>query len=241
MRIVGREESSSNLNEPAGPMRLLVVDSAPVLLEGLTALLGRQPEFEVFAAPDTKTLPPLSKSIPIELAIVDIASRTHDGWSDVRRIQEKMPAVRIVVMDETPHEYQHRRATRRQLSGLIVKHDPIRNLTETLLSTRSGGFAVSASVLECGRLTGRSSAVGLHLLTEREVDILRLIGDGWSMRSIAERLHISENTIDNHKTRILRKLGMHRIVDLVRFAIGMGLSVVDSRNCLPPASESESA
>jgi DNA-binding NarL/FixJ family response regulator len=241
MRVVRSDEPSPRITEALPPLRLLVVDSAPVLLEGLASLLSRQPGFEVFSAADARDLPSIANSASIDMALVDIASRKHDGWSDVRRTREIMPATRIVVMDEIVRDHQLRRAMRQALSGMIVKFDPIRNLVETLVGIRRSDFVISASVLEFGRGQDRGPAVGLHLLTEREVDILRLIGDGWLMKSIAERLRISEHTLDNHKTRILRKLGMHRIVDLVRFAIGIGLSVVDPKNCFPPGSESESA
>jgi DNA-binding NarL/FixJ family response regulator len=241
MRIVGRDDASPKRNEADPRLRLLVVDSAPVLLEGLSALLRRQPEFEVFSATDTRDLPSIARLAPIDVAIVDIASRSRDGWNDVRKIQETLPAARVVVMDEVVRDYPLRQAMRRRLAGLIIKHDPIRNLAEALLGIGKRDFVISVSVLECGRSRSGAPAVGLHLLTQREADILRLIGDGWSMRIIAERLRISEHTLDNHKTRILRKLGMHRIVDLVRFAIGMGLSFVDPKNCFPPGPESESA
>jgi DNA-binding NarL/FixJ family response regulator len=228
-------------------LRLLVVDSAPVLLEGLTSLLRGEREFEVTAAADARNLRPLAFSAPIEVALVDIGNQSHHGWTDVRRVQEALPAARIVVMDEIVRDHQLRQAMRQHLAGLIVKHDPIKNIAEALLRTRESDFVVSASVIKSGYSPGRgrglgpATPAGLHLLTARELDILRLIGDGLSPRRIAERLEISEHTIDNHKTRILRKLGMHRIVDLVRYAIGMGLSTVDPTTCFPPDEESESA
>jgi len=223
-------------------LRLLVVDSVPVLLEGLSSLLKQRHEFQVAVAADGFYLPPIALSAPIDVAIVDVAAKTHDGWRDVRKVREMLPAARIVVMDEIVRDHQLRRAMRQSLGGFIAKFDPIANITETLLEIRKSDFIVSQSVLECGYSMGRGhdsrgNAPGLHLLTQREVDVLRHIGDGLPMKDIAGRLRISECTLDNHKTRILRKLGMHRIVDLVRFAIGSGLSIVDETNCLPPVSE----
>jgi DNA-binding NarL/FixJ family response regulator len=157
-----------------------------------------------------------------------------------------LPATRIVVMDDLVRDHVLRRAMRQGLAGFVAKFDPIQNLAETLIGIRRSDFVVSQSVLECGYAAGRGyeagrggTTPGLHLLTQREVDVLRLIGDGMPMKNIAQRLRISECTLDNHKTRILRKLGMHRIVDLVRFSIGMGLSVVDATTCLPPSEASE--
>lgn len=71
-------------------------------------------------------------------------------------------------------------------------------------------------------------------LTAREQEVLKLIGDGYTFPGIAMRLALSAHTIDNHKTRILKKLGLHRTVDLVRFAVGVGLCVIDPTNRLPP-------
>jgi DNA-binding NarL/FixJ family response regulator len=229
------------------PVRLLIVDSVPVLLEGLASLLQARREFQVTAAADSRHLPAIALSTPIELAVIDVACKKHDGWADVRRVQETLPAARIVVMDEIVCDHQLRRAMRQSLAGFIAKFDPIQNIVETLLEIRRSDFVVSASVLDCGYSTprghdtARGTALGLHLLTHREVDVLRLIGDGLPMKDIARRLRISECTLDNHKTRVLKKLRMHRIVDLVRFAIGAGLSVIDESNCLPPVSEVESA
>jgi DNA-binding NarL/FixJ family response regulator len=213
-------------------------------MEGLASLLRRR-DFPVTATADSWHLPAVALSTPIEAAVVDISAKGHDGWSDVRRIQEILPAARIVVMEEFVREHQLRRAMRQNLAGFIAKFDPIQNIAETLLSIRRNDFVVSESVLECGYSTvrsgenGRGSGPGLHLLTQREVDVLRLIGDGLPMKDIAQLLQISECTLDNHKTRVLKKLHMHRIVDLVRFAVGTGLSVIDHSNCLPPVSEAE--
>jgi DNA-binding NarL/FixJ family response regulator len=225
-------------------MRLLIVDPIPVLLEGMAALL-RKRDFQVTTATDARHLPAIALTTPIEAAVVNVAGREPDAWTDVRRIQESLPSVRVVVMDAVVREHQLRRAMRQNLAGFIAKFDPVQNIAETLLSIRRSDFVVSASVLECGYSTtranenGRGSTPGVHLLTQREVDVLRLIGDGLAMKNIAGRLRISECTLDNHKTRILKKLRMHRIVDLVRFAIGVGLSIVDESNCLPPISEFE--
>jgi DNA-binding NarL/FixJ family response regulator len=226
-------------------MRLLIVDSVPILLEGMSSLLKTRRDFQVTAASDARHLPAIALSTPIEVALVDIAGKKHDGWADVRRIQETLPAVRIVVMDDAVHDHQLRRAMRQSLSGFVAKFDPIENIADTLLEVRRSDFVVSTSVLECGysggrgHEAGRGSRYGLHLLTQREVDVLRLIGDGLPMKDIARRLRISDCTLDNHKTRILKKLEMHRIVDLVRFAIGIGLSSSDESNCRPPVSEFE--
>jgi DNA-binding NarL/FixJ family response regulator len=226
------------------PMRLLIVDPIPVLLEGMAALLRRR-DFQVTTATDSRHLPAIALTTPIETVVVDVAGREPDAWTDVRRIQESLPAARVVVMDAVVREYQLRRAMRQNLGGFIAKFDPVQNIAETLLSIRRSDFVVSASVLARGFSTtranenGRGSTPGLHLLTQREVDVLRLIGDGLPMKDIAGRLRISECTLDNHKTRILKKLRMHRIVDLVRFAIGVGLAIVDESNCLPPITEHE--
>lgn len=71
-------------------------------------------------------------------------------------------------------------------------------------------------------------------LTDREQEVLKLIGDGYTYPVIAERLGLSAHTVDNHKTRILRKLGLHRTADLIRFVIGIGVCVVGPANCRPP-------
>jgi DNA-binding NarL/FixJ family response regulator len=226
------------------PMRLLIVDPIPVLLEGMASLL-RKRDFQVSTTTDARHLPAIALTTPIEAALVDVAGKQPEAWTDVRRIQDSLPGARVVVMDAVVREHQIRRAMRQNLAGFVAKFDPLQNIAETLLSLRRSDFVVSASVLECGYSAtrtneiGRRSGPGLHLLTQREVDVLRLIGDGMPMKDIAGRLRISECTLDNHKTRILKKLRMHRIVDLVRFAIGVGLSLVDESNCLPPVSEFE--
>jgi DNA-binding NarL/FixJ family response regulator len=251
MTYNGLDDPFPNGKDRRNSMRLLVVDSSPVLLAGLTALLGRRPEFEVTAAADAWDVPSDAQataaaasvaphSDTVEAAIVDIASRTHDGWRDVRRIQDIRPAMRVVVMDDAARENQIRRAMRADLSGYIVKHDPIQNLVETLESLRRNDFVVSASVLSLGRPRSRNGVEAVQKLTEREIEIVRQIGNGLPPKAIAALLKISANTLDNHKTRILHKLGMHRTADLIRFAIGSGLSSVDESNCFPPDDDAAS-
>lgn len=79
-----------------------------------------------------------------------------------------------------------------------------------------------------------AAIVGFDSLTGREQEVLRMIGDGYTFPRIAERLQLSLHTIDNHKTRILKKLGLHRTVDLVRFAVGVGLCEITPENRMPP-------
>jgi DNA-binding NarL/FixJ family response regulator len=220
-------------------MHLLVVDSSPLLLAGLSTLLGRRPEFEVTAAAESWDVR-LSGAASIEAAMVDVANRKRDGWVDVERLRDALPATLVVVMDDGVRESRLRRAMRQGLAGYVLKYDPIENLSRTILEIRRKDFVVSTSVDLSGVGNGRLASV-LRLLTEREIEIVRHVGDGLPMKSIAERLRISENTLDNHKTRILGKLGMHRLADLVRFAIGSGLSQIDETNCFPPGPAAESA
>jgi DNA-binding CsgD family transcriptional regulator len=130
---------------------------------------------------------------------------------------------------------------RADLSGYVVKHDPIQNLVETPESLRSSGFVVSASVLMASRPHGQNGIEAVQKLTEREIETVRQIGNGRPLRAVAALLKISANTLDNHRTRILRKLGMHRTADLIRFAIGSGLSKIDETNCVPPDDETLSS
>jgi DNA-binding NarL/FixJ family response regulator len=134
----------------------------------------------------------------------------------------------VVVVDATTDVTRAVRLLNAQVAGLVVQDDTPEDLLRVLLAAAAGQPALSAGVSELVERTadgwqakslGRSAR---RRLTLREREVLRLLAQGLTVRKCADRLGISPSTVDNHKTRMMRKLNVHKTIDLVRIATRHG-------------------
>ena len=213
-----------------GPLRIVIVDDHPIVRKGLTELINHEPGMIVCGESDTADggLARIRADRPA-VAIVDLSLGLDSGLQLVKTLNASLPAVRILILsmhDETLHA---ERALAAGASGYIMKHAAMQHLIEAIRCVASGRTYVSPEMSEriVARMTGRrdmpDATAPFERLTDREREVLTLIGRGLGTRDIARQLTVSIKTIETHQARIKEKLGLTHVRELTLVAVNWGL------------------
>lgn len=212
-------------------IRIFCVDDHAFLVEGLASRLSLEPDLEFVGR--LATADHLTEEVQrarANVVLLDIEMPGADPFEALRQLSEQCPDVRTIIFSAYVRDHLIDTAIKNGAWGYVSKGDEAGTVIEAIRSVTSGEFAFGPTVLErCQKLPtaaapGTAPSSKLQRLTERERDILRLIGKGLSRIQIAEALHRSPKTIDNHRAAIMEKLAIHDRVELARFAIREGLT-----------------
>jgi len=217
----------STLDTKPRPARkkILLVDDHPMTRAGLAQLINKQPDMEVCceAGNAVEAAEKLSQLQP-DLILTDITMPGKSGTEfikDVLALYQSLPILVVSMHDETIHAERVLRAGAR---GYIMKEAGGEKLLAAIRRVLTGQVYVSdsmsASLLDS--LTGkrpRGAGSPIEKLSDREFEVLQLIGQGRSTREIAERLHLSTKTVDVHRGHIKEKLGLQDVTSLMRYAV----------------------
>jgi DNA-binding NarL/FixJ family response regulator len=207
------------------PTRIFIVDDHPLVREWLAALLRQEPDFEVCghaeAAP--AAISGMAASPP-DLAIVDLSLQVGSGLDLIKDIQRVCPATRIVVLSMHEEIYFIERAFRAGARGYVTKRDSTHHIVKAIRAVLSGQIYASVDVLAqlTERMIGHSAAHqpgSIELLSDREIEVFRMLGEGQGTRKIAEQMGISIKTVQAYSARIKEKLGLDNVSALVREAV----------------------
>lgn len=207
------------------PTRVLLVDDQALFREGLRTLLEACGDLEVVgeAANGQEALERIREARP-DVVLMDLRMPVLDGVAATRRLTRAHPECRVIVLTTFDDDEDVFDALRAGAVGYLLKDVPSARLADAIRAAARGESFLEPSVAakvvaEFSRLSRSVPARHAELaepLTQRELEILRLIGRGHSNREIAERLVIAEGTVKNHVTRVLGKLG---VPDRTRAAI----------------------
>jgi DNA-binding NarL/FixJ family response regulator len=207
-------------------MRVLIADDHGIVRSGLRLLLERQPDVEVIAeAADGAEARELAVRERPDLAILDVRMPKLTGLQVTREIKRQAPEVAVLILSMHDDERYLFEALKAGASGYVLKTQADTDLVDAIRAVERGEpFLTPAAqqtlikdVLERGREGGEED------LTPREEEIVKLVAEAHTTRQIAEILHLSEKTVENHRANAMRKLGMRDRVELVRYAIRRGL------------------
>jgi DNA-binding NarL/FixJ family response regulator len=244
-----RRRWRSFIAEPAEPARktLLLVDDHPILRRGLIALIASEPDLAIRAAVGTRVaaIATIREGQP-DLAIVDIALGDDDGLDLVREIKMRYPRVPSLVLSMHDEAIYAQRALSAGALGYVTKQGLDETLLGAIRRVLSGEIFMSQTLQ--GRLAklyvaGRTLRTNtpIHLLTDRELHVFRLVGQGRTTRQIAQTLTRSVKTIESHLEHIKNKLGIMSAAELAQRAtlwVETGRFRVKPRFCpLPLAAE----
>ena len=198
-------------------IKILLVDDQPLFREGLRTLLSVQPDFEVVGeAGNGAEALKLARSLLPSVVLMDLQMPVLDGVAATRRLKAEQPQCRVIVLTTFDDDEMVFDGLRAGALGYLLKDAPSEKLSEAIrLAARGESFlqpSVAAKVVaEFARLTSKPAMNAKALvepLSDRELEILRLIADGASNREIAGTLFLAEGTVKNHVTNILGKLGV---------------------------------
>lgn len=210
------------------PVRVLIVDDQVLMRQGLRTLLDLDPRVEVVgeAADGVEALEKVGELRP-EVALVDVRMPRMDGVEFVRRLSAEHPSVAALVLTTFEDDEYVFGGLRAGAKGYLLKDTPSAELAAAVERVRRGetvlGGTVAARVVgELVRLPEPAGAPEATPLSEREVEVLRLVGSGASNKEISRRLYITEGTAKNHVSKILRKLGLNDRTQAALYAAERG-------------------
>lgn len=211
-------------------IKILLVDDHPVVRQGLRQVLESDPEFSVVGeAADGKGALELVVRVQPEVAILDLALPDLNGLEVARRIQQRQPATRILILSMHNNEAYILEAMNKGVLGYVLKESATKDLIYAVKEVAAGRRYLSPPLSEqkiqeySERITS-SSLEPYDALTDREREVLHMLAKGQNRREIATSLSISPRTFDTHRTNLRRKLNLNGQMDLVRFAIQRGIS-----------------
>ena len=204
--------------------RILVSDDLPIVRLGLSTLLARQPGLKVCgeAADQTALLKAVSATEP-DVVIADIFLRDFSGLDLIGAIRNQHAGARVLVHTEYDEVLFAERAVRAGAMGYVMKREPPTTLVKAVRHMLKDGIFVTprATGTLLHQMAGRKSGRGSPLppLSDREMEVLRRMGEGFTSREMAHAMHVSIKTVEAHREHIKGKLGLDSSAGLLRLAI----------------------
>lgn len=209
--------------------RVLLADDHAVVRSGLRSVLESEADIEVVAeAADGHEAVEKALANGVDLAILDVAMPRLTGLQATVELLRRRPEVRVLILSVHDSEQYFFEALKAGASGYVLKTAANRDLIEACRASMRGEpflypRAVTALVRDYLERARRGEAVPQDPLTPRELQVVKLIAEGYTSDEIADALVISRKTVDHHRARILDKLGMRNGAELTRYAIRRGL------------------
>jgi DNA-binding NarL/FixJ family response regulator len=208
------------------PTRVLVVDDQQLFRRGLVMLLGVEDDIEVVGeAGDGIAATELAASAVPDVILMDVRMPKRSGIEACVAIKEAAPTARIIMLTVSDEEADLYDAVKNGASGYLLKDSSIDEVAQAIRVVADGQSLISPSMaiklLDEFKQMSRSDRqqVPTPKLTDRELEVLKLVAQGLNNREIAKRLFISENTVKNHVRNILEKLQLHSRMEAVMYAV----------------------
>lgn len=204
--------------------KVLLVDDHAIVRQGLIQVLNREPDLTVCGeAEDAQQALDVLDATHPDFAIVDISLKGRNGIEVVKDFRTRRPEMPVLVLSMYDDSLYAERAIRAGAKGYIRKQEVIGKLMEAVRRVLAGHIYISdslSSALVRRALTGREhGGAGFEMLTDRELEIFQLIGQGLANGKIAEKLCLSVKTVETHREHIKSKLGLKSGGELLRYAI----------------------
>jgi DNA-binding NarL/FixJ family response regulator len=203
-------------------MKILIADDQPVLLEGIRHMLELDDRFEIVAAVNTGSavLPFVSRTSP-DVALLDVGLPGLDGFACLALLQERFPAVRVVLLADSISAIDIAKGFALGACGVIVKDILTTDLATAVHAAVTGDAYTNVGEPKRTRPERAARTAGL---TAREVEIIQAVAEGLSNREIARSLHITEPTVKFHLSNIYRRLRVSNRTEAARWALSNGVA-----------------
>ena len=212
------------------PIRVLIVDDHALFRRGLEMVLAEEPDIELVgeASDGAEAVEKAGEALP-DVVLMDIRMPKSSGIEACRAMKEVAPSAKIVMLTISDEEEDLFEAIRAGASGYLLKDIPYDEVADVVRAVHGGQSLINPSM--AAKLLTEFAALAKHdgeertrqlpapKLTDREMEVLRLVARGMNNRDIAKELFISENTVKNHVRNILEKLQIHSRMEAVMIAV----------------------
>jgi len=209
---------------------ILVADDHSILREGLRALLSNTPDFEVIGeAEDGQDAIEKARQLQPEFILLDLSMPIINGTEAIRVIKQRNPEIKIIALTVHKSEEYVRATLDAGADGYVLKDDTSHDLLTAIRNVRKGKVHLSPGICDkvingfLDRPGKARSKPSWDQLTLREREVLKLIADGNKNRGIAECLSVSIKTVEKHRSNLMRKLDLHGVSALTKYALDHGL------------------
>src|SRR5438876_1737844 len=223
-----KQARSTNNNprcDPPEAKRIVIVDDHPLFRKGLEQLIHSDSAFAVCGEVNnaSEAMDVIRKLNP-DLAIVDLSLPGANGIELIKNIRAEFPKLTILVLSMHDESLYALRALRAGAEGYVMKHEAMANVIQAIHEVFNGrpylSPAMAAQVItKFAHRGSQSEADAVERLSDRELEILELIGKGKEVRQIAKRLHLSPKTVETHRAHIKEKLNLQNARQVARFAV----------------------
>jgi DNA-binding NarL/FixJ family response regulator len=206
-------------------IRVLLVDDHVIVRNGVRLMLGEVDDMIVEGEADNaQTALQLIRDKYFDVVLLDIAMPGKNGLDLLKIIRADKPKLAVIILSTYSEEVYAMRAFKLGASGYLTKDSPADVLTAAIRKAAKGGKHVSPSLMEkMASMIGGGTVDSHEELSNRELEVLKLIAAGESLVKIAETLHLSPHTVTTYRARILQKMSMSTNAELTRYAIENGL------------------
>src|SRR5438093_6282277 len=209
-------------------LRVLIVDDHALFRRGLQMVLRQEADIDVIgeAADGNEAVEMAQESMP-DVILMDVRMPHRTGIEATHQIKELLPHVKILMLTISDEEADLYEAIKAGASGYLLKEIPIEEVSDAIRSVWAGQSRISPSMASklltefaaISKATEERPQMPAPRLTEREMEVLKLVAQGLNNRDIAKKLYISENTVKNHIRNILEKLHLHSRMEAVVYAV----------------------
>ena len=220
--------SETNHAVPAEVIRVLIADDQALFRRGLFVVLGTEDGVEVVAeAENGEDAIDKARELAPDVVLMDVRMPKVNGIEAAARIRADLPSTKILMLTVSDEEEDLYEAIKAGANGYLLKEISVEEVAEAIRAVMQGQSLISPSMAskllsEFNSLARRAEdrqQLPAPTLTNREIEVLRLVAKGMSNREIAEELYISENTVKNHVRNILEKLHLHNRMEAVIYAV----------------------
>ena len=215
-------------------IRLVLVDDHELMRQGLRALVDGQKDVEVVGeANDGRTALALVRSLSPDVVVMDVAMKDMNGIEATRQIRAECPDVKVIGLSSHADARYVKAMLEAGACGYVLKANAYDDLHRAIDAARRGKSYLCPDVTEA--IIGGSMNAPTHTaafsggsLSPREREVLQLLAEGRTSPEIAKRLFVATTTVETHRRNIMRKLGIHSVADLTKYAIREGLTSLEA-------------
>lgn len=204
--------------------RILVVDDHAIVSDGLKSLLDGNPNYDVVAScSNGKEALEMLANVKIDIVLMDIDMPEMNGIEATKEIRKRYDELKVIILTMHDEKSMIKMMLDIGADGYLLKNSSKQELEEALRDVQEGKQHLSTQASTILQQKDGEGSELLAQLTEREIEILKLISEGFSNKEVGEKLFISHRTVDTHRTNLMQKLDVHNVAGLVRVAIQEGL------------------